>query len=1422
MALLAALAYLPPLLTAPGVVAADTKQYLYLDPGRLLRQAMSLWDPSAFGGWVTHQMIGYLWPLGPWFWVMERAGVPDWVAQRLWIGTLVFAALTGVLVLARLLGLAWYPSVAAAALYGLSPYLLGYVNRTSVLLAPWAALGWMTVCTVLAARRGGWRWPALFALVVVTVGGINATALVLCGLGPALWLAHATWVTGEVPVRRALATAARLGGLALVVSMWWIVALAVQARHGADVLAYSETIQAVSSTSLASEVMRGLGYWLFYGGDVVGRWNSASTPYLTSPGLIALGFGLAALAVVALVVIRWRERTWLAALVLVGLVVSVGAHPYGDPSPVGSALAGASRDTVVLALRSSTRALPLVLLALALAVGGALTGLQARVPTTALAASVAVVVLAALNLPTLWNGTYVDALLRRPSDVPAYWHQAADALSAADDGTRALELPGAEFAAYRWGTTTDPILAGLTDRPTLTRDLLPLGGAATMDLLNALDDRFQEGIVEPAAIAPVARLLSAGAIVYRGDTAFERYRTARPEPAWSVYQDGAPGLGPPVTYGPPAVNQPSVEVIDEAALSDPRIGRAVPPAAVVAVADAPPILRARSADQVTVVDGSGDGLVDAAAAGLLDHPGTVLPAAAMRPDELRAAIAPGAPLVVTDTNRKRAEEWRGSQDTTGFTEDAGQGLLTDDPADNRLPVFPAAGPDAQTLAEQRGGARAVASAYGEANAYRPEDRADRAIDGDPATAWRVGDRGEVIGERLRVQLPATQLVDHVTVVQPIDQPANRWITRLVVRSPAGATTVALTDASRTATGQRIDLPAAAVPWIELEIAATNTGRLASYLGIDAVGLAEVGIDGIAPTQEVVRPPTDLLDALGAASADHPLTYVLTRERVDERNRWRNDAEATIARAVTVATPRAFTISGTAHLTARMGDEGVVLARLLGRPADVVATSTLAGSLVSGGRSATDGDPTTTWQTAFDGALGASVTVSPGRTLTVDHLDLQVVADGRHSVPTALTVTAGGRSEHVALPAVDAAAGGGAVPLHVSFPPVTGDALTVTIAAIEPRTTIDRRSGESVVLPSAVAELGVPGYQAPALPATFDTGCVANRLTVDGQAVPVRLHGVTADALAGAPLTIEPCGGPLALAPGEHIVRTQATVTAVDRLVLSSPAAGAPAASVAADPDVRVTADDPTHREAEISGASGPFWLVLGESHDDGWHASVDGHDLGPPRLVDGGANGWLVTPAGAGPLHVSLSWTPQRFVNAGLVASGIGVAVCAGLAVFGGCRWRRPRRAPAPRPARRVGGRPRPSVAPPFVGEGGPLRWPVVLGLGASAALVTGLVLHPVWALPIGTATAVSARWPRWRPLLTLGAVSGVVLVGLFYVARVVHSEPAAGFGWVSAFERVHRLAFASLLLVVADSAVEAVRSRRTVTAAYDDPARHD
>ncbi|MEE2697526.1 MAG: alpha-(1-_3)-arabinofuranosyltransferase family protein, partial [Actinomycetota bacterium] len=82
VALLAILAYLPLLLTHRGMVAADTKPYLTLDPWGLLSDASSMWQPDFAMGTVTHQNLGFLWPVGPFFAAGDLLGLSDWVVQR--------------------------------------------------------------------------------------------------------------------------------------------------------------------------------------------------------------------------------------------------------------------------------------------------------------------------------------------------------------------------------------------------------------------------------------------------------------------------------------------------------------------------------------------------------------------------------------------------------------------------------------------------------------------------------------------------------------------------------------------------------------------------------------------------------------------------------------------------------------------------------------------------------------------------------------------------------------------------------------------------------------------------------------------------------------------------------------------------------------------------------------------------------------------------------------------------------------------------------------------------------------------------------------------------------------------------------------------------------------------------------------------
>jgi arabinofuranan 3-O-arabinosyltransferase len=713
VAVLAVLAYVPTLLSSRGRMPADTKLYLYLDPGRLIADAPWTFDARQFAGWVPHQVIAYLWPQGPWYWLGDAAGLPDWVVHRLWLGSLFLAAGTGVLWLARRLGLGLPAALAAALVYQLTPYVLPYASRTSAMLLPWAGLGWIVGLTVLAATRSRWRHAALAALVILSVGAVNATALLMVAPAPVLWLLCAAG-NGTIAWRRAATTALRIGVLALGVSLWWIAAVAVQGRQGADVLAYSESLESVSYTSTSPEVWRNLGYWLTYIRDIYAPTTSAGRDYMVSGRLVATGFAIVLVGLAGLVTTRWRHNRFAIALVVTGVVLAVGVHPIDDPSPLMDLLLGDRTSGAALALRSSTRAVPLLVLGLALGAAAlveACRGLRLTDRLTlrpVLAATVAV--LAVANQPVLTGRRWVDPAIDRDQDPPAAWLDAAAALDDGDTRSRVLQLPGQEFGAFRWGYTVDPPLPGMTDKPLVTRDLLPLGSAPAMDLLYALDDRVQTGTLEPAQLAPIARLLGADTIWVTGDAAFERFRTARPEVVSDLFTAvGVPGTGEPRAFGDPVVNVPALPIVDEEALADPRAGRPIAPVLLVPVEDPVPVVRAK--DDVVLVVGSGDGLVDAAAAGLLDGSELVRYTGSLDDAALDAAAAHASALVITDSNRDRAHHWRSSQDVTGMTEDddpTTADVLRADPADERLPVFGASAAPA-TVAVQEGPVRARAS-----------------------------------------------------------------------------------------------------------------------------------------------------------------------------------------------------------------------------------------------------------------------------------------------------------------------------------------------------------------------------------------------------------------------------------------------------------------------------------------------------------------------------------------------------------------------------------------------------------------------------------------------------------------------------------------------------------------------------------------
>ncbi len=1438
-ALLALTIYVPLLLTAPGKVGADTKAYLYLDPDKLLARAPYMWDEHIGAGSVTHQNIGYLFPMGPWYWLFEHLHVPTWIAERLWTGTLLFLAGLGVRYLLRTFSWRLASVWVGAAGYALTPYALEYEARTSAILLPYVGLPWMLGLSVRAMRSPrGWRYPALIALVIFTIGGTNATSLVYAALGPLLWFPYAVWVRRDVTLRPALAVLGRTALLTLLVSLWWMAGLSVQSGYGLNVLRYTETVRTVSASNNPLEVLRGLGNWYFYGGDRVSPWVAPSVRYMTNPGLLAASYAVPTLALLSAAFVRWRHRVFFVVLLVLGVVIAVGAHPYADPSPLGRLFrAFAQSSTAGLALRTTPRAAPLVVLSeLVLLAAGVQAMLVARAASLGAATprlapagrrllsrrlaapAVVTIVLAimVMAMAPLFTGSVVDPSLQAPASVPGYWQQAIASLEARGPATRVLELPGQDFSYYRWGTTADPITPGLLDRPFVSRELTPYGTPASADLVRALDRRLQEGVFEPAALAPLARLLGVGDIVLRSDLQYERFLTPRPRRTFAQFTEPGAGLGPARGYGPAIAEKPAVPLLDEISLSTARSAADPPPVAVFPVPDAVPIVRSEPAGQPLLIDGDAEGLTDAAAAGLLARRQVVLFAPSLTPAQRQQALATSADLLVTDSNRQRAERWGSLRENYGVTEGPQESALTSDPTDNRLPVFPGDQAADRTTSQLSGFASVRASGYGDPLSYIPADRPANSVDGDPTTAWRVGAFDDVRGERLRIALRAAVTTDHLTLLQPVTGPRNRFLTRVGVRLNGGPErSYTLGDASRTEPGQVIHFPRQQVTQVEIVLHDTNVGLRSEYLGDSGVGFAEVALGGVTG-RELVSMPTGTLFAAGTSSAGHRLVLQMSRQRSDPAEPVKQDDELAMEREFTLPTARSFSLSGTARLSTYVGD--LQLDRLLGVSGGPAATSSarLPGSVGARASAAFDADTSTAWTTPFGNPAEQSLQVRVARPVTASSLNLSVIADGQHSVPTAVRLLVDGRPRALlTLPALaDGSRPGTVGSARLSFPRVSGRTFTFEVAAVRAENTIDFYSRAPHQLPVAIAEVGLAGIRTASPPARLPAVCRSDLLTIDGKPLAIRLTGTTSDAAARRGLGIESCDTRLPLAAGRHVLRAaQGRFSGVDldRLLLSSGAGPATAgggsarpAGPAASPAVTVVRHGPVSTALHVSGASPgkPFWLVLGQSLSNGWSATTSGHSLGAPRLVDGYANGWLVTPTTAS-FDVHLSWTPQRRVWIALALSSAGVLLCLGLVL----RRRREAGLGTAREGQHESSDADVSVWAGRSGERGARRASARAviaaagGLGALSLAVAG----PGAGVAVAALTTLGLVLPRCRPLFRL-LPAGAYLLGVVYVLEVqVRYQLPADFNWVRHFDRIQPLAWLGPLLLLSTVVVDRV-----------------
>lgn len=1357
-ALLAVLAYVPALASAPGRMPADTKLYLYLDPGRLLSTSAHTWDPSLYGGWVPHQMAAFLWPSGPWFWTCERLGLEDWIAHRLWLGTILFLGGLGIVKLVKALGMPLKAMCVAALVYQLSPYILPYVSRTSVMLLPWAGVGWMVLLTMRSVRRGGWRDPALLTLVVCTVAPVNATAFAMVLPGPLLWLAF-EYSSHRISLRSIGAAAARIGVLAIPASAWWVVMLSIQGRYGADVLRYSETLSTVSRSAISTEVVRSLGYWLFYLRDPYAPSTTSSLPYQDSVPLILVSFALVAVCMAGLVLTRFRHRRFAIALVVCGLLLSVGVHPFASPAPLPSVI----RDTGIgLALRSSTRALPLLSLGMALGAAALSVAVGRGSQRRHRYFPLLVVGLVAANLPSLWSADLVDPALARDQDPPAAWQSAAAALDATGTEARVLQLPGADFGAFQWGFTVDQPLSGLTVKPVLTRDLLPLGSPQLMDLLYALDNHIQDGTLPPEALAPVARFLASDTVWLSNDLEFDRFRTPRPEIFAAFTTTQVQGLVDATEYGTRSINRPTIPMVDEVSLSDPLVGTPVAPVVLLTVDHAVPLVRVGGT--TVVLDGSGDGIVAASALGVLDGTEAVRYAADLSPADW-AALGTGSLLIVTDSNRDREQHWRGTQDSLGMTESGGpdsDGVR--DVADQRLPLFDDTDSASQTTASLDHGLTVQATAYGDPYAYTPENRAAMAVDGDPATAWRVP--WTQVGETLHIEgADTTQL----HLLQAQGPHLLRMITGVDVTVDGATHHVILGDESLSGDGQTVDVPRGAR--IDLTITETALRPGAPPTGQPWVGFAEVGVTA----QEWVRPATL---ALPRSAAGQPIELVLTRERTRPTNRWRSDPEPVLARVIILPNDLTGALSFTLRLDARASDE--VLDDLLGTTVSATSNRRLTGVPTARGSAAFDGDADTSWITPFDAAVGSSVTVDVQPGSQVSTLSIRQPA-GEFSAISRVRLSAdGGDPVEVEVPS--AAPDGRST---IEFAPLSGARFTIEIAAVQASFTTDRQYGEQTLLPAAIAE--IEGLS-PSPVEHSPSSCRSDLVSIDGAPLSIRVD--VGDLVDGS-ITAQPCEDEdVTFAAGEHhILATNGQTTGIDVDSIRF-ASTTSALAETTTPNVTVTASDATSATVLVSACPTGCWLIDGQGFNEGWVARVDGSSLADAVPISGGSTGWWLPPS-TSQRTVEIEFTPQGTLDLSMWISAAGALIALALAAASTLRRFRP--------AALAVELDEPQMADPWqVSPQATVRTACIAFFATSL-----LFIGPWWALDAAVA-AVPVWASRRLRIAGVVAVLGIGGLGALVAAVELRRGYPAGSGWTDHFTDLHRAGlFVVMLLVLAAFAAE-------------------
>lgn len=505
--LLTALAFLQ----SPGWTVTDTKLDLVVDPGRFLSRALEMWDPVGYLGQVQNQAYGYLFPMGPFFWLGDAVSLPPWVIQRLWWALLLCLAFTGFVALARALRIGGATTAMIGGfVYALSPRILTVIGPSSIEVWPMAIAPWVLVPLVLGMRQGSARRAAvLSALAVACVGGVNAAATFAVIPLAALWI-----LMNKGPRRTTMLL--WWPPLVLLGTLWWIGPLFLLGRYSPPFLDFIESASVTTRLASLDGALRGVTNWV----PIVSGQARAGVVYFTEPVVVANAGLIVVAGLVGLTLRGLAARRFLVVGLFLGLVMVTLGHT-GPVSGLWGRELQELLDGVLAPLRNTHKFDLMIRIPITLGFVHALhlaaRQMADRPQRIGLGLALGSVLVGA-TFPA-----WADRLTPRGTfdGIPQYWQDTTDWVSDnASPGRGALLLPSSAFPDYLWGSTGDEPIQPLSTGAWILRNSIPLTPAGTIRTLDAISDSVATGRADTTLANNLARS-GVGYVVIRNDLQVE-------------------------------------------------------------------------------------------------------------------------------------------------------------------------------------------------------------------------------------------------------------------------------------------------------------------------------------------------------------------------------------------------------------------------------------------------------------------------------------------------------------------------------------------------------------------------------------------------------------------------------------------------------------------------------------------------------------------------------------------------------------------------------------------------------------------------------------------------------------------------------------------------------------------------------------